>query len=142
MTFNPKIDCILECVTNEDRVSKMIINDFTSILPDDTLEDIEKGCSSYLDDYNYTYCDNYNDMYEVGYHTDPISSDLTIAKHIPVYDDGNYIGRNLVYLLRVITNNNGKNLCYIYNRDENYIKTYKISTYYEKNYPNTLTKKK
>lgn len=145
MHFNPKIDKILDVVKEEDRICNKIVSHFNSILPSDVCEDIEKGCSSYIDDFNYTYCDNDNDMYEVGYYSNPMLSDLTIYKHKPAYDkDNNYIGRRLMYLLRVITNNNGQNLCYVYSKgaDYTYNKTYKITACYEKTSPQTLKRKK
>ena len=137
MNFNPKIDTILDCVTREDKVGKLIVNSFASTLSSDTIEEIENGCNNYLDDFNYTYCDEDNDMFEVGYHTNPLSSDLTLAKHVAAYDeDNNYIGRNLSYLLRVITNNKGNNLCYVYSNvgNCNYNGTYKITVRYDSSY--------
>ena len=145
MHFNPKIDKVLNVVNEEDRMCNKIVSHFNSILPSDVCSDIEKGCSSYLANFNYTYCDNDNDMYEVGYSSNPISSDLTIYKHKPAYDkDNNYIGRRLMYLLRVITNNNGQNLCYVYSKgaDYTYSRNYKITMHYEKTSSQTLKRKK
>lgn len=144
MTFNEKINCVLEKLTPIDNFANYIVNDYLSAIPIDVIYSIKCNIERNNINYNYTYCDSLdNSMYEFSYYDKLDFSDMIIAKHKPVYDNKNkYIGRELNYLLRINLKDNDKSNCIVYYKDDNYVykKEYDVITYYlkDKNMINEL----